>query len=368
MGGIPHDLFGMTTRSIRQYVKGIYEKCNLRESDCTKFQTGGPDGDLGSNEIKLSTEKYLGIVDGSGVLYDPKGLDQKELRRLAGARKMIKEYDTKLLSNGGFQILVEHINIEVPGLGLVESGFKFRNEFHLHPLSSSLVFVPCGGRPEAVDINNVSQCFDEHEKPKWKYVVEGANLFFTQEARLRLEKSGVVIIKDASANKGGVTSSSLEVLAALSFSDEEFEKNMTVKNGVVPDFYREYITTVHAVIEGNARNEFECLWREHQRTGRAFSHLTDDVSNKIVRLNEELQHTSLWDNRDLRIAVLQKALPNILLRTVGIEKLMQRVPDGKSRDVSPCVSANLTKVVSISAGCIWLIPRVPLCLPLRHGS
>jgi glutamate dehydrogenase len=35
--------------------------------------TGGPDGDLGSNEIKMSKEKIIGIVDGSGVLYDPEG-------------------------------------------------------------------------------------------------------------------------------------------------------------------------------------------------------------------------------------------------------------------------------------------------------
>ncbi len=40
-------------------------------SDCTKFMTGGPDGDLGSNEIKMGTEKICAIVDGSGVLYDP---------------------------------------------------------------------------------------------------------------------------------------------------------------------------------------------------------------------------------------------------------------------------------------------------------
>lgn len=57
----------------------------------------------------------------------------------------------------------------------------------------------------------------------------GANLFFTQEARLILEKQGVVIIKDASANKGGVTSSSLEVFAALSLNDSEFEEHMSVK-------------------------------------------------------------------------------------------------------------------------------------------
>lgn len=30
LGGIPHDLFGMTTRSVHQYVVGIYKKLGLK--------------------------------------------------------------------------------------------------------------------------------------------------------------------------------------------------------------------------------------------------------------------------------------------------------------------------------------------------
>ncbi len=44
--------------------------------------TGGPDGDLGSNEIKMGTEKICAIVDGSGVLYDPEGIDREALLKL----------------------------------------------------------------------------------------------------------------------------------------------------------------------------------------------------------------------------------------------------------------------------------------------
>jgi glutamate dehydrogenase len=67
LGGIPHDAYGMTTLSVREYVKGIYRKKELDPSKVRKMQTGGPDGDLGSNEILLSNEKYTSIVDGSGV-------------------------------------------------------------------------------------------------------------------------------------------------------------------------------------------------------------------------------------------------------------------------------------------------------------
>jgi glutamate dehydrogenase len=42
---------------------------------------------------------------------------------------------------------------------------------------------------------------DSDGKPNFKYVVEGANLFFTQQARLFLEKKGVVLFKDSSTNK-----------------------------------------------------------------------------------------------------------------------------------------------------------------------
>jgi len=49
LGGIPHDTYGMTSISIRQYVLGLYKQLGLREKDITKVQTGGPDGDLGSS-------------------------------------------------------------------------------------------------------------------------------------------------------------------------------------------------------------------------------------------------------------------------------------------------------------------------------
>ena len=55
LGGVPHDTYGMTSLSIRQYVLGIYKQLGLREKDVTKVQTGGPDGDLGSSKYPLWT-------------------------------------------------------------------------------------------------------------------------------------------------------------------------------------------------------------------------------------------------------------------------------------------------------------------------
>lgn len=320
----------MTTRSIHQYVMGIYNKLGLEESSCTKFQTGGPDGDLGSNEVKISKDKTIAIVDGSGVIYDPEGINREELVHLAVKRRMIANFDLTKLGPRGFRVLVDEHDVRLPDGTIVEDGLRFRNEFHLNPLSTADLFVPCGGRPEAIDINNVHQLLDAEGKPRFKYVVEGANLFFTQDARIRLESSGVIIFKDASANKGGVTSSSLEVLAALSLTDEEFGKYMQVTDGVVPEFYASYIAQVHSIIERNAFLEFECLWREHERCPeRPISVLSDELSLAILRLNTELQGASvLWDNVPLRELILREALPPLLVERVGgLDILLKRLPD-----------------------------------------
>lgn len=90
MGGVPHDTYGMTTRSVRQYVKGVYRKLGLDESKVTKIITGGPDGDLGSNEIKMGNEKLIAVVDISGVLYDPHGINRDAIVDLANKRLVVE--------------------------------------------------------------------------------------------------------------------------------------------------------------------------------------------------------------------------------------------------------------------------------------
>lgn len=41
----------------------------------TRIQTGGPDGDLGCNALLQTKSKTIAVVDGSGVVYDPKGME-----------------------------------------------------------------------------------------------------------------------------------------------------------------------------------------------------------------------------------------------------------------------------------------------------
>eukprot|EP00475_Leptophrys_vorax_P042699 TRINITY_DN80529_c0_g1_i1.p1 TRINITY_DN80529_c0_g1~~TRINITY_DN80529_c0_g1_i1.p1 ORF type:complete len:1051 (-),score=314.16 TRINITY_DN80529_c0_g1_i1:41-3064(-) len=328
LGGIPHDMFGMTTRSIHQYVLGVLEKLGLDEGQVSKFQTGGPDGDLGSNEIKISHDKTIGVVDGGGVLYDPHGIDRDELTRLANARQLTRLFDKNKLSKEGFYVDVEDRERVLPSGEVIANGLFFRNNFHLLKYSSADLFVPCGGRPEAVNANNFEAMLDERGNPRFKVIVEGANLFFTQEARLELEKRGVILYKDAAANKGGVTSSSLEVLSALSLTDQEFHEWMQVHDEKEPpEFYRQYVKEVQDIIEKNARLEFSCIWSEHERTGTPRCIISDTLSGRINELNSALRKSSLWDNVELRKRVISHACPRILVSKLGIDTLLKRVPE-----------------------------------------
>ncbi|THU96690.1 hypothetical protein K435DRAFT_858322 [Dendrothele bispora CBS 962.96] len=122
-------------RSIRQYVLGIYKQLGLREKDITKVQTVGPDCDLGSSD------KTVAIIDGSGVL----AADPARLKRLTQLHVPVGNFDKSKLSKDG-------------------------------------------GRLEAINIANTEG------KPHFKYIVEGANLFLTQQARLFfLEKRKVIV-------------------------------------------------------------------------------------------------------------------------------------------------------------------------------
>ncbi|KAF9005537.1 NADH-dependent glutamate dehydrogenase [Cyathus striatus] len=331
LGGIPHDTYGMTSLSIRQYVLGIYKQLGLREKDITKVQTGGPDGDLGSNEILLSSDKTVAIIDGSGVLADPHGLDRTELIRLAKLRVPVCNFDTSKLSKDGYLVKVEEHDVRLPSGELVLDGTDFRNGAHLRFKAD--IFVPCGGRPEAVNISNVSALIDADGKPHFKYIVEGANLFLTQQARLNLEKRKIIVFKDSSANKGGVTSSSLEVLAGLALSTEEYVELMVFKDGKSSQFYQSYVKDIQAKISGNAAAEFQCIWREHARLQGAKPRtiISDELSSTLNNLQAELENSDLFDDLPSRKGVLRRAIPKTLVDQVGLETLMGRLPETYQR-------------------------------------
>jgi glutamate dehydrogenase len=333
IGGIPHDLYGMTTNSIHQYVLKALEKLGLHEGKVTKVMTGGPDGDLGSNEIFISKDRVLSIVDGSGVLFDPEGIERHELVRLAKTRKMVEHFHRDRLSSKGFFVGVKDRNVTLPDGEKVESGLDFRNTFHLHPKFRADLFVPCGGRPSSVNINNWQKFLDEKGKPKFKVIVEGANLFITQPARLRLEEHGMIIYKDASANKGGVTSSSLEVLASLALTDVEYDKLMCVRNGAAPAFRKKYVQQILEIIKENARLEFDIIWKENEAKKIPRSVLSDLISEKINLIKDAVSKSDLFEDKALFRNVTKCCIPRVLIEEIGFPKLLKSVPQTYLRAV-----------------------------------
>ncbi|KAH8924623.1 NAD-dependent glutamate dehydrogenase [Atractiella rhizophila] len=325
LGGVPHDLFGCTSLSIRQYTTGIYREMGLKEEDITKVQTGGPDGDLGSNEILLSKDKTIAIIDGSGVAHDPNGLNRAELERLAKARQMVQNFDKSKLGPGGYLVLVDDVDVTLPSGELVPDGTVFRNLAHFRYKAD--MFVPCGGRPEAVSITNVNQLWDAEGQLKFKFIVEGANLFITQAARLELEKRGVILFKDASANKGGVTSSSLEVLVGLALNDEEYIEMMTALDGAgFSEFYIGYVRAIQETITRNAAAEFDCIWKASKNGQKPRANLTDEIGRTLIDLQSALEDSDLFDDEVVKKNVLKRALPKLLINEIGLDVLMKRLP------------------------------------------
>ncbi|EGO23766.1 NADH-dependent glutamate dehydrogenase [Serpula lacrymans var. lacrymans S7.9] len=331
LGGVPHDTYGMTSLSIRQYVLGIYKQLGLREKDITKVQTGGPDGDLGSNEILLSSDKTVAIIDGSGVLADPAGLNREELIRLAKLRVPVANFDKTKLSKDGYLVKVEDQDVKLPSGEIVLDGTDFRNGAHLRFKAD--LFVPCGGRPEAVNISNVAALIDAEGKPHFKYVIEGANLFFTQQARMYLEKRKVVLFKDSSTNKGGVTSSSLEVLAGLALATQDYVDLMIFKDGKPSTFYQSYVRDIQTKITENAAAEFQCIWREHSRLqgAKARTQISDELSSTLNNLQAELESSDLFEDVPSRKGVMRRAMPKTLVEKVGLDALLERLPEPYQR-------------------------------------
>ena len=124
--------------------------------------------------------------------------------RLARARLECSHFDASKLGAGAFFVSVDARDVRLPDGTAVENGTLFRNAFHLSDYAQCDVFVPCGGRPEAISAGNVHMAFRDDGRCLYGSVVEGANLFFSEAARLQLERAGVVLFKDASANKGGM--------------------------------------------------------------------------------------------------------------------------------------------------------------------
>lgn len=292
-GGINHKQFGVTSYGIHVYLEETlrYLKIDPKKDEFTLKISGGPDGDVAGNEILNlfkfypKTAKILALTDVSGTIYDPKGLELKELSELFHKSLPIRHYPPERLSEGGFllDLRVKREKSAYAGQTLLwrkqegklikdwlsgnEMNHLYRSNVHLIKAD---VFITGGGRPRTLNETNYQTFLDETGQPTAKAIIEGANLYLTAGARHCLEKLGTLILKDSSCNKGGVICSSFEVLASLCMTEEEFLKEKT-----------DYIAEVLAIIGRAAKSEAHLLFSTREKTGLLLSDISEKISEQI---------------------------------------------------------------------------------------
>lgn len=353
--GINHKEFGVTSYGINVYLHQVllFLGINPQKDPFTIKISGGPDGDVAGNEILNlykyypNTAKLLAITDVSGTIYDPNGLDLKELAQLFHKELPIRNYPCEKLSKNGFLLDIRTKREEsayaqqtlcwrnqdgkiVPDwLSGNEMNLLYRN--NLHQVKTD-VFIPGGGRPRTLNDTNYITFLDETGKPTSRAIVEGANLYLTPAARRALEKLGVIIIKDSSANKGGVMCSSFEVLASLCMNEEHFIAEKSA-----------FVQEVLEIIGKAALNEANLLLNTYKKTGEFLSDISDDISYQInlfkYQLLDYLATVELPANpKDPLIRCLLNYCPPIL-RTRYTPQILA-MPDIHKKAVISCYLAS----------------------------
>lgn len=290
--------------------------------------TGGPDGDVAGNEIKILFREYdqvkiVGIADHSGCAEDPEGLDRDELLRLVNESLCISNFDESKLGSDGVLHTVD-----------TTEGVKARNTMHNRLEADA--FLPCGGRPNTIDMNNYRQFLREDGSPSAPLIVEGANLFITADARKALfEDANVAIIKDSSANKGGVITSSYEICAAMLLSEDEFFNNKEQIVGEVLDKLRT-----------QAKMEAVLLFREHENyyDGSSLPEVSQIISECINTttdaLSAALDNLSLHD-REALLPLFSSHLP-LSMADMACDHLTESVPEQYIKNaIASCLASKL---------------------------
>ena len=292
--GINHKEYGVTSFGVYQYLLRTMKELEIDpEGEFSVKIAGGPGGDVAGNMMKLLLAKkadssyvhpqlkIVAITDGPAVIYDPEGIDREELGKLVLKANLDSFDPAKLQGDGAYMLFSKEVNKKYR---LVErqKGKNFerkvdRNEymsiFQNNLYNYADIFMPCGGRPSTLNINNYMDYLPDGV-PSSRAIVEGGNSFITPDARIKLQDAGIPIVKDASANKCGVITSSFEILSGLLLSEEEFRKE---KDAIVSEVLEK--------LANLAQGEAEWLFTAHNETGKYLTDLTEELSSTINSKN-----------------------------------------------------------------------------------
>ena len=273
--GINHKRYGVTSLGVLEFADAFLREAGIdpdRQPFTVKI-TGGPAGDVAGNAIRQLFARYgervriVAVSDGHGAACDPRGLDHGALERLVREERNIAAFPPDSLSGEGAFV----VRADTP------EGARIRGS--LHNIVPADLFIPAGGRPDTLNAGNWREFCDPSGRPSARVVIEGANLFLTAEARLRLEEAGALIAPGPSANKAGVICSSYEILAGMAMTQEEFAASR-----------RRYVAEVLDILRQKARAEAGLLLRERRRAGGRVGlvALSREASREITALKDAI--------------------------------------------------------------------------------
>lgn len=341
--GINHKTYGVTSEGVNVYLDNVlsYLKLNSPSSTFRVKMTGGPDGDVAGNELKILHREYgerarvVAVADGFGCAYDPQGLNWDELLRLVYESRSIVEFKKSALSKDAKAFVLAADTKE---------NIKVRD--NLYATVEAEIFIPAGGRPYTVKESNWQLYLKNDGKPSSLAIVEGANIFFTKEARYKLVEAGAVVIKDSSANKAGVICSSYEIIACLTLSPQEFANIKDV-----------YVSQVIDILRKKADNEAKLLFREWAKQGQCTNlvNLSFEVSKEINYAKDVARDflNRLSDDelsRENFAFILFQHCPQILVEKYR-DRIMTRLPRAHKIAI---ISAYMASHLIYKEGLGWL--------------
>ncbi|SHO50171.1 NAD-glutamate dehydrogenase domain-containing protein [Desulfopila aestuarii] len=349
-------LSGMTTTSIMSAFRTLIESQGHAEENLNLMITGGPDGDLGANEIQCYQGKICLILDGGSVLFDPEGLDKKELMKIAfmrngDPRANSLAYPEQKLGARGFRVPLRGKNVSLPDGTVIEDGALFHKTFLANVENRKFIreanitaFIPCGGFKDTINHGNVKQFLELFKE--LKFIVEGANVFFDDVARRHIAiATDILQIKDSSANKGGVFSSSVsEVLTAFLLQDEYEEKLL---NDVKTRWA--LIRDIMNMVARYAAVETLMLMKVYGVDPMIpLFDLSEKTSEKIFAFQDQLleRKGEILADEELVWKTMEQYVPPVLIGVLGREHIMTTF---KSEELGPYLDAIVTKKLASMA-------------------
>jgi glutamate dehydrogenase len=326
---------GMTTTGIVACFRTLAARCGLREEELDLAITGGPDGDLGANQIQCYRGRICLVVDSGAVLFDPDGLNRDALLHLAVSRHTrprlnAAAFPVSLLGPRGMLVKRTDRDLVLPDGTRIEDGAFFHSHVLTAPESQAFLrqaalqaFIPCGGLKDTINYGNVRDFLRNF--PALRLIVEGANVFFDDPARETIARQSPILqIRDSTANKGGVTSSSLgEVLTGFLLG-EDYERLLVDSPPNRFRLVRELLQT----IAGNARAETEMLLDLHAADpGLSLPRLSVETSEWLLDFQERLRQRLgriLADPALVRRVVLAY-VPSALAELLGPDAVLERL-------------------------------------------